>query len=91
MAAPLRDRSQDKALLIGIEYRWPSNSVDDVSSLSNPHDDVDLLWRHLVGHEGYLPENITVLRDGPDVDPLMEPNRQNIVSSILLNSGLRAH
>lgn len=86
LPTPIRDRSRDKALLIGIEYKWPP-SHDDVSSLSNPHSDVDLLWKHLVEHEGYLPENITVLRDGPEIDSLMEPNRLNIVSNLIPGIG----
>ena len=57
----LRDRRSDKALLIGLEYRLERN--EDVSSITGVHDDVRKFKKHLISHEGYLPENITVLLD----------------------------
>ena len=77
LPTPTRDRTRDKALLIGIEYRWHPG-YDEVTALSNTHKDVRLLEKFLIEHEGYLPQNITVLVDGTD-DQLMEPSRANIV------------
>ncbi|KIP04712.1 hypothetical protein PHLGIDRAFT_129342 [Phlebiopsis gigantea 11061_1 CR5-6] len=80
LSTPTRDRTRDKALLIGIEYRW-HQGYDEVTALSNPHKDVQLLKTFLIEHEGYLEQNITVLVDGTE-DQLMEPSRANILREI---------
>ena len=70
------DRSRDKALLIGIEYNPVHHGV---GALRHPHRDVDMFREYLVEHEGYLPENVKVLKDDRR-DVLTQPTKMNIVS-----------
>ncbi|GJE85398.1 caspase domain-containing protein [Phanerochaete sordida] len=76
----VRDRSRDKALLIGLQYGGPQSTV---GALKTPHRDVVLLKLFLIAYEGYLEENITVITDDP-ADERMRPTkaRANIVAAI---------
>lgn len=56
----VRDRTRDKALLIGLQYD------SSVGRLSTPHRDVALLKDFLVDHEGYVETNIDILTDDPE-------------------------
>ncbi|KAH9164040.1 caspase domain-containing protein [Lactarius sanguifluus] len=65
-----------RALLVGISYAWSQS--DAWWSLENPHADVDLFWSLLVSVYGYSPEDITVLKDGPNIPDLLQPTRANM-------------
>ena len=72
-----RPRVRDKALLIGLTYAFPVR--EPVGKLDMPHRDLDRLASHLTSHWGYLPHNITKMKDG-DTNVDMHPTRDNIVS-----------
>jgi hypothetical protein len=79
------DRRRDKALLIGLEYRFSSQSIvypkhGIVKPLSNVHRDVEALRQYLIEHLHYLPENITLMLDDGK-EPSLQPTRSNIVST----------
>lgn len=59
-----RDRSRDKALLIGLDYR--SSGCHDVRPLDGTHEDIKLLATYLTGRLGYREKNVrTILDDDP--------------------------
>lgn len=74
----IHDRSRDKALLIGVQYDFPTRNP--VAPLSTPHRDVRLLKDFLVAHEGYLTQNIAVLMDDAKSD--VRPTKANIEAAI---------
>ena len=55
-------RHRDKALLIGLEYRV-HDGPETVAPLTGIHEDIRQFEEHLIEHEFYEPENITVLLD----------------------------
>ncbi|KAH8994283.1 caspase domain-containing protein [Lactarius akahatsu] len=69
-----------RALLVGISYAWSQS--DAWWPLENPHADVDLFWSLLVGAYGYSPEDITVLKDGPNIPDLLQPTRANMIREL---------
>jgi len=75
----LRDRSRDKALLIAIEYKWPK--FDGVPELHTSHKDLERVREHLIDHWNYLPEHITIQKDG-ECDEATIPTRDNILREI---------
>ena len=74
---PFRDRSGDKALLVGIQYSNPEH--DGVASLYNPHQDVKEFSDHLIKYEGYQEDNVTLLLDEEDTPVEFLPTKNNIV------------
>lgn len=74
-----RNRTRDKALLIGIEYDDENDRIHDINRLHLIHEDVRRLKAYLVEQEGYLDQNITVMLDDSE-DILKQPTRPNIVS-----------
>ncbi|KAJ3555600.1 hypothetical protein NM688_g2485 [Phlebia brevispora] len=75
-----RDRSRDRALLIGIEYQYPPRH--GVPPLSRPHKDVQEFRKHLIRKWRYLEENIVVLLDMPGTPKNRLPTRANILYQI---------
>ncbi|KAH9005354.1 caspase domain-containing protein [Lactarius deliciosus] len=69
-----------RALLVGISYAWSQSDL--WWRLDNPHADVDLFWSLLVGVYGYFPEDIIVLKDGPNTPDLRQPTRANIIREL---------
>lgn len=76
-----RDRSRDKALLVGIQYNNPAS--DEVSPLHYPHRDMKIFKRYLEEHEGYNADNIVVLMDRENESEDTLPTKANIVSLFL--------
>ncbi|KAI9438818.1 caspase domain-containing protein [Lactarius indigo] len=62
--------------------RLPDIEEDTWWSLENPHADVDLFWSLLVGVYGYSPEDIIVLKDGPNTPDLRQPTRANMIREL---------
>ncbi|KAI9440267.1 caspase domain-containing protein [Lactarius psammicola] len=73
-------RVRRRALLVGISYAQTQNET--WCSLDNPHGDVDLFWKILVGVYGYSPEDITVLKDGPNFPDLLQPTHANMIREL---------
>ena len=84
---PTRDRSRDKALLIGIEYAYPAHDVPvikgvgQVKQLRNVHRDTKALREYLIKVEAYLPTNVVALLDD-NKDSSLQPTKENIVSRL---------
>lgn len=74
----VRDRSRDKALLVGIQYNNPIS--DEVTPLHYPHRDMKIFKRYLEEHEGYNADNIVVLMDRENESEDTLPTKANIVS-----------
>lgn len=77
----VRDRSRDKALLVGIQYNNPAS--DEVTPLHYPHRDMKIFKRYLEEHEGYNADNIVVLMDRENESEDTLPTKANIVSLFL--------
>ncbi|KAF7791722.1 hypothetical protein EIP86_002746 [Pleurotus ostreatoroseus] len=59
----VRDRSRDKALLIGFEYRNAPNAPIDLA-LTGVHDEIMQFRKHLLEYQGYTEQNVKVILDG---------------------------
>ncbi|KAI5899401.1 uncharacterized protein SCHCODRAFT_02484153 [Schizophyllum commune H4-8] len=68
---PIRKR----ALLIGIAYQ---NRLNPDERLNGTHEDVDCLYELLINHYGFLPRDITVMKDADDVEDHLWPTEDNI-------------
>jgi hypothetical protein len=79
MSSPItsKNRGHDKALLVALRYAFPQR--EHVQQLEWTHKDLDQISKHLINYWGYLPKNITTMRDG-NKDLNMRPTKENIVS-----------
>ena len=81
-----------KALLIGINYRDEDGAATEhYAPLAGCHNDVDNMRRFLL-RQGFLVDNITVMKDLPNIDSSLQPTSANIRERMgLLVSGAQAH
>ncbi|KAH9968493.1 caspase domain-containing protein [Lactifluus volemus] len=68
-----------RALLVGITYCYPSNKW---SPLQDTHHDVNRFLELLINTYDYLPEDVCVLKDGPDFPDDLQPTRVNIIREL---------
>ncbi|KAI0246856.1 caspase domain-containing protein [Lactifluus subvellereus] len=68
-----------RAVLVGITYCSPSNTW---SRLDGPHGDVDRYRELLMSTYGYRSEDVTVLKDNPDLPADSQPTRVNIIREL---------
>jgi hypothetical protein len=71
--------SKRRALLVGISYSGPHNKWP---ALDGPHDDVDRFRQLLTETYGYQSEDITVMRDDPNLPDLSHPTRDNMIREL---------
>ncbi|KAI0246844.1 caspase domain-containing protein [Lactifluus subvellereus] len=71
--------AKQRALLVGITYCSPSNMW---SRLDGPYDDVDRYQDLLITTYDYRPEDITVLKDHPDLPEDSQPTRVNMIREL---------
>ncbi|KAI9458149.1 caspase domain-containing protein, partial [Lactarius psammicola] len=72
-------RSKRQALLVGISYSGDHNTWP---ALDGPHEDVDRFAQLLTDTYGYRLEDITVLKDDPDLPDLSHPTRVNMIREL---------
>ncbi|KAI9432855.1 caspase domain-containing protein [Lactarius indigo] len=68
-----------RALLVGISYKGDHNTW---SPLDGPHEDVDRFQQLLIDTYGYRPEDITILKDDPNIPDLSHPTRVNMICEL---------
>ncbi|KAH9172758.1 caspase domain-containing protein [Lactarius sanguifluus] len=71
--------SKRRALLVGISYKGDHNTW---SALDGPHEDVDRFQQLLTETYGYRLEDITVLKDSPNLPDISNPTRVNMIREL---------
>ncbi|KAI9456372.1 caspase domain-containing protein [Lactarius psammicola] len=74
-----RPMSKRRALLVGINYRGDHN---EWPALDGPHKDVEDMRQLLIDTLGYRPEDVTVLKDDPNLPDLLYPTRVNMIHEL---------
>ncbi|KAN0136650.1 Caspase domain containing protein [Lactarius tabidus] len=70
-----------RALLVGISYH---HSPSDIwPPLDGPHEDVNRFRELLIGTYGYTPDDITVLKDDPELPDILQPTSANLTSELI--------
>ncbi|KAH9041167.1 caspase domain-containing protein [Lactarius hengduanensis] len=71
--------SKRRALLVGISYKGDHNTW---SALDGPHEDVDRFQQLLTETYEYRLEDITVLKDSPNLPDISHPTRVNMIREL---------
>ncbi|KAI0246645.1 caspase domain-containing protein [Lactifluus subvellereus] len=67
-----------RGLLVGISY----SKSKSWSRLVGPYDDVDKFQKLLIDTYGYSPEDITILKDDPQLPDLFQPTHSNMIREL---------
>ncbi|KAH9003553.1 caspase domain-containing protein [Lactarius hatsudake] len=71
--------SKRRALLVGISYKGDHNTWP---ALDGPHEDVDRFQQLLIETYEYRLEDITVLKDSPNLPDILHPTRVNMIREL---------